>query len=393
MSNQASPLISFENTAIAYQYLSDEQLKKVHFLFSVMNKPWLVKIGSQATLLGLSIKLPINGIIRNTIYNQFCGGEELDETSNVILQLAENKMDVLLNYSVEGLEDEKSFKNTYKEAIKGIEFASIYKNIRAICLKFTGYGRIALFEKIQAGQPLNIDEQKQMETAKKYIDDLCKMAHFKKVQIYVDAEESWFQDTIDQWADEMMEKYNKETAIVFNTYQLYRHDKLDYLKKSYQKATDKGYILGAKLVRGAYVEKENNYAAKNGKKSPINPNKEATDKAFNEALTFCIDHIDHISVCCATHNEKSCLLAVEMLSAKPNYPTDHFCFSQLYGMGDYISYNLSHKRYKVAKYLPYGPVKDVIPYLIRRAQENTSVEGQTSRELMLLNQEIKRRGL
>ena len=393
MPNEPNPPISFDNTEIAYQTLSNAQLKHAHFLFSMMNKPWLVKYGSRATLFGLRIKLPILELVKVTIYDQFCGGEELEDASQVVVQCSKNNLDVLLNYSVEGLEDERSFLLTFREAVKSIGFASNYNNVRAICLKFTGYGRIALFEKIQAGLQLTEKEEKEKDTAKKYIEDICKLAHYNKVQIYVDAEESWFQDTIDAWADEMMERFNKEEAIIFNTFQLYRHDKLEYVKKSIQRAKEKGYILGAKIVRGAYVEKENQHARETGVKTPIHLTKADTDKDFNEALRLCIESLDHVSLCCATHNEESCLLAVDLLSKRGNYPEKHFCFSQLYGMGDYISNNLSNKNFKVAKYLPYGPVKDVIPYLIRRAQENTSVEGQTSRELILIKKEMARRGI
>lgn len=385
--------ISFDNTEIAYKNLTNSDLRRTHWLFSIMNQPWMVKIGSKATLLGLQLHLPIKGLIKSTIYKQFCGGETIEQATAVVEALAQNKLEVLLNYSVEGLEDEKSFFETYQQALQSIEFASKHKNIRAICLKFTGYGRIALFEKIQAGHTLNEQEEKEVATAKKYIDEICEKANEKNVQIYVDAEESWFQDTIDAWVDEMMEKYNKKSAIIFNTFQLYRNDKLAFVQKSIERAKEKGYFLGAKLVRGAYVEKENNYAQAHGIKSPIHINKQATDQDFDAALKTCIDHIDIVSICCATHNEASCLKAVQWLSELNAFKKEHFCFSQLYGMGEYISNNLANQHFTVAKYLPYGPVKDVIPYLIRRAQENTSVEGQTSRELMLLKKEVSRRKL
>lgn len=385
--------ISFDNTEIAYKNLSNSDLQRTHWLFSIMNQPWMVKMGSKATLIGLQLHLPIKGLIKSTIYRQFCGGETLDQATPVVQELAKNQLEVLLNYSVEGLEDEKSFYETYQQALQSIEFASKHKNIRAICLKFTGYGRIELFEKIQAGKALNEQEQKEVQTAKKYIDEICEKANAKNVQIYVDAEESWFQDTIDAWVDEMMEKYNKESAIIFNTFQLYRNDKLEFVKKSIARAKERGYFLGAKLVRGAYVEKENKYAQEHGIPSPIHTNKKATDQDFNEALKTCIDNISIVSICCATHNEESCLKAVQWISELASFKKEHFCFSQLYGMGDYISNNLADQQYTVAKYLPYGPVKDVIPYLIRRAQENTSVEGQTSRELMLIKKEVSRRKL
>ncbi|MBP7477648.1 MAG: proline dehydrogenase family protein [Chitinophagales bacterium] len=384
--------ISFDNTEIAFKSKSDAELRRTHLLFTAMNFNWLVKVGSALTLKALEWNLPVVWAARKTIYQQFCGGETIDRASDVIHALAKNGIETLLNYSVEGLENEEAFKTTYDHTIYAIRFASKNKSVRAICIKFTGYASIDLFEKMQRGDLLTAKEETEKRRAKEYIEGICKEANICQVQLYIDAEESWIQDPIDNWVDEMMEKYNKSKAIIFNTFQLYRIDKLQYLKDSIELAKTKGYILGAKLVRGAYVEKENKYAKDHQIPSFIHVSKQNCDDDYNNSLRLCFENIAHVSICCATHNELSNKLAAELImkmGIEKAHP--HICFSQLYGMGEHISYNLSNAGYTVAKYLPYGPVKDVIPYLIRRAQENTSVEGQTSRELMLIKKEVSRR--
>lgn len=390
--NNSIQEISFDNTEIAFKSKSDSELQRMHLLFAAMNKNWLVKIGSTLTLKALEWKLPVVWAARKTIYQQFCGGETIDKATEVIQSLEKNGIETLLNYSVEGLENEEAFKTTFEHTMYAIRFASKNKSVRAICIKFTGYASINLFEKMQRGDILSAGEETEKRKAKEYIEAICREANNCGVQLYIDAEESWIQDPIDTWVDEMMEKYNKEKAIIFNTFQLYRIDKLKYLMDSIELAKKKGYILGAKIVRGAYVEKENKYAEEHQISSYIHVNKKNCDNDYNESLRMCFENINHVSICCATHNELSNKLAAELImkmGIDKSHP--HICFSQLYGMGEHISYNLSNAGYKVAKYLPYGPVKDVIPYLIRRAQENTSVEGQTSRELMLIKKEILRR--
>lgn len=388
-------VISFDNTEIAYKTKSNIELKQSYYLYKLMSYSTLVNIGNSVIQLLISIRFPgINTIVKKTIFKQFCGGESLDETGELIDNLKQSNIEVLLNYSVEGLDDSESYKATYEKSLEMIRFAKLNTTIRAVCVKFTGYASIDLWTKIQAKTPLNSNEEQEYLQAKAYVDHLCLQAVEANVQLYVDAEESWFQDAIDQLVDEMMEKYNREEAYVFNTYQFYRNDKLDYLKTSHKLATEKGYILGAKIVRGAYVEKENAYAEKNGLSSPINETKELSDKEFNEALIYCIDHIEHISLCCASHNEYSNQLLVSQMQ-KNNLAMNHkhICSSQLQGMSDNITYNLNQLGINTAKYVPFGPIREVVPYLIRRAQENTSVAGQTSRELLLIEKEMKRRNL
>ena len=386
--------ISFENTEVAYASLSDKELKKAYWLFRMMSIPWLVNIGNSMITLCLKLNLPIQGIIKNTVFSHFCGGESLDESISLISRLKQNNIEVLLNYSVEGLEDAKGYQDTYEKTLNAIHFAKENPSVRAICVKFTGYAHTDIWIKLQQNKELSATERHEYLQAKSYIDKLCSEAAACDVHLYIDAEESWFQSSIDTLVDEMMEKYNQEDAYIFNTYQLYRNDKLDDFKKAHQRAIEKGYILGAKIVRGAYVEKETRYYQALGAKSPINDTKEASDKEFNDAVRYAVEHIANISLCCASHNEASNKLYYKLLTQNNTALNHkHVNSSQLLGMSDNITYNLSAMGMNTAKYMPFGPVKEVIPYLIRRAQENTSVEGQTSRELLLLEKELKRRGI
>lgn len=388
------PKTSFENTEIAYGYLSDNELKKAYWLFKLMSIRWLVNLGNSFIDKSLKLNLPIQSVIKNTIFAHFCGGETLEESIPLINRLKKSNIEVLLNYSVEGLEDASGYKDTFENTLNAIHFAKENPSVRAMCVKFTGFAHTDIWVKLQAKQELTQAERQEFLQAKSYIDRLCAEAVDCDVHLYVDAEESWFQDSIDHLVDEMMAKYNKEEAYIFNTYQLYRNDKLEDFQKAHKRSIESGYILGAKIVRGAYVEKENQHYAKAGGKSPINATKEDSDREFNLALGYAVEHIETISLCCASHNEESNQRYYQLLSDK-NIPLNHkhVNASQLLGMSDNITYNLAALGMNTAKYMPFGPVKEVIPYLIRRAQENTSVEGQTSRELLLLEKEMKRRKL
>lgn len=384
--------ISFDNTEVAYRAKSDSALKKSYYLYKAMSYSTLVSLGNIVIEKLIQWNFPIHSLVKSTIFHQFCGGETLDETKRLIDDLKRSNIEVLLNYSVEGLDDAASYRATYHKTLEMIRFSRENPSIRAICIKFTGYASIDLWTKVQAKESLTPEEEQELAQAHSYIDHLCLEAVEADVQLFVDAEESWFQDAIDDLTDAMMQKYNREEAYIFNTYQLYRHDKLENLKQAAQKAKTQGYILGAKIVRGAYVEKENTYADKHRTPSPINATKELSDKEFNAALAFCIEHIEYISLCCASHNEYSNQLLVELLTNN-NIPYNHkhINSSQLLGMSDNITYNLNQIGINTAKYVPFGPIREVIPYLIRRAQENTSVAGQTSRELKLIEKEMRRR--
>lgn len=386
--------LSFDNTEIAFKYRNDKELKRANFLFSSMSSPFLSKTGMKLTQLAMSWNLPVKSMVKKTIFSQFCGGETIEEAARTSDILGQYGVDVALDYSVEGKEEEADFDAALPEFIRAIEYAATQKNIPFIPIKVTGFARFSLLEKIHAGETLNAQEQAEWARVEERINKICGTASRCKSMILIDAEESWIQQPVDDLADAMMAKYNKGVIVVFNTFQMYRHDRLIYMKKSHEEAKKGGYILGAKLVRGAYMEKERRRAEEKGYPSPIQPDKASTDRDYDEAVAYCLNHLEEIAVFIGTHNEASCLIANEIMMRKGLASTnDHVFFSQLYGMSDNITFNLAHAGYHVSKYLPYGPVKDVIPYLMRRAQENTSVAGQTGRELGLIKKEMKRRGI
>jgi proline dehydrogenase len=386
--------LSFTNTQIAYDHYSNSQLKKAYGVYKLIGNKFLTSIGTTLTQLAFAFHVPIKPFVKFLIFDQFCGGETLKESTIKINTLAERKVGVNLNYGVEIKNSESDFENTLSKTKEAIAFAGKHKNVQVISCKVSGIGYFSILEKKQAGETLSKDEQQSFAKMVKRMDTICAYASQHEVAIYWDAEESWVQDEIDILVDEFMAKYNKEKAIIFNTYQLYRKDKLVHLKDAFELANKNAYYLGAKLVRGAYIEKENEWALENNKETVIHSNKKAVDKDFNDSLKFCLENIEKISVCIASHNEESNLLAAQLmknLGLASNHP--HVSFSQLYGMGDFITFNLAKQDYNAVKYMPFGPVKEVIPYLIRRAQENSSVDGQMSRELSMLQKELKRRAL
>ena len=403
--------ISFDNTEIAFAYKSDKDLKPSQWLYKIMAKPWLVSVGTRLAPWSIRMGLPVKGLIRSTISKQFIGGETLEQTIPVAKKLGEYNAEVILDYAVEGKEGEDNYEHACNEFIRVINFASTQPNVPFMSVKVTGMARFALMEKIHtlmnaskedslikrynaALAQLSSEEKSEWQRVVDRTVRICQAASKANVGFLVDAEETWIQDPLDALIMLMMDEYNKTKLVVWNTLQMYRHDRLEFLYKSHEAAKERNFLLGMKLVRGAYMEKERNRAAEKGYPSPIYPNKEATDKGYNDAVRFCIDHIDQIGVMVATHNEYSNMLGVELLQQK-GLPLkhDHVHFSQLFGMSDNITFNLAKAGCHVSKYLPFGPIKDVVPYLMRRAQENTSVGGQTSRELGLVEKEIKRRGL
>ena len=352
----------------------------------------MVKVGTKLTTLALDMGLPIQGLVKNTIFKQFCGGVTEKDCLPVIEMMYSRNLYSILDYSVEGNEKEEEFDAALKKKMNIVEFVSTKKELPFAVFKPTGIGKFDIWQKVSEGEELSEAEQQQWENIKNRVEEMCKLAHEKKVPILVDAEESWIQDAVDEVVENMMEKYNKEEAIIFNTIQCYRWDRLAYLKELHQRAIDKGFKVGAKIVRGAYMEKENARAKKMGYPSPICENKEATDVNFNAVLTYILNNIDDIWLFVGTHNEVSNYLALQLMEEKGLERNDRrIWFSQLYGMSNHISYNLAKLEYNAAKLVPFGPVKEVVPYLIRRAEENTSVQGQTGRELSLLLEEKKRR--
>ena len=387
--------IDFSNTEIAFKNKSDQELKKAYQLFKMMNKSWFVNLGSKLGTLAVKWNLPFSkAIVKNTIFEQFCGGTTLLNSQPTIDKLAKYNVVSLLDYGAEGKTTEEAYNRTMNENIKALEFASTNPSIPVVTTKITGLARFELLEKISEGESLSVEEEKEYSNVLKRIDAICSSASKNNTSIFIDAEETWIQDSIDSITNLMMRRYNKDKVSVFNTFQMYRHDRLAFLKKSYEEANKQGYLLGAKLVRGAYMEKERARAAEMGYDSPINPSKQVTDEQFNQGIRFCVDHYETIALCNATHNLESSALLASLIQDK-NLPKDHphLNFCQLYGMSDNLTFNLAAEGFNVGKYVVYGQVEEVVPYLVRRAQENASVTGDMSRELELYSEEIKRRSI
>ena len=382
----------FNNTQTAFSLKSDNELNRAYFLFKMIANPTLVKVGTSLTNFALNLHLPVKGLIRATVFDHFCGGVNEDDCLKVVDKMFTKNVSSVLDYSVEGKEDEAQFDAALKMTLKTIEFAQEKQAIPFAVFKPTGFGRIDLYEKIGSKETLSEDEKAEWSRVEARFDLVCKTAFEKDVALLIDGEESWMQDAADDLVAQMMQKYNKQKAIVFNTLQLYRWDRMDYLKKLHNQAKAENFHIGMKLVRGAYMEKENKRAEEKGYPTPICANKQATDDNYNDAVNYMMQNLDSMAIFAGTHNEESSYLVMNLMQKNNIEKSDsRIWFGQLYGMSDNISYNLAANEYKVAKYLPFGPVRDVMPYLIRRAQENTSVAGQTSRELNLLKTERERR--
>ena len=384
--------VSFEDTSIAFQHKSNQELLLAYLIFGLTKSPFLVKFLSQVAKLTLSMGLPVKPLIKATVFKQFCGGEKKEEYSKVIAKLGKAAIGTILDYSVEGTKDEVGFEDTKKELLNIIAQSKSNPNIPCTCMKMTAIGPLELLEKITANDVLSNDEQGKWNKIKNRLEVICKASYQADKPIYIDAEESWIQAAIDQLAEEMMSTYNKNKAIVFTTLQLYRWDRMDYFERLIKQARSGSYKLGIKIVRGAYLEKERERARLLGYKSPINSSKSDTDKEYNHAIELFIDNIDVVEICVGTHNEYSCKLLVKFMAENKlanNHP--HIYFSQLYGMSDNISFNLANAGYNISKYLPFGPVESTLPYLARRAEENTAIAGQMSKELETIVKERRRR--
>ncbi|MGB5005790.1 MAG: proline dehydrogenase family protein [Ferruginibacter sp.] len=401
--------ISFENTEYAFAPKTNAGLKQARFLYGIMGKSWLVNAALKITPLAIKWQVPFTKtLIRKTIFKQFVGGETLEETAKVAGKLEKYNVQVILDYGVEGKEGEANFEHARDEFKKVIDYAATQANIPFMSVKVTGFARFSLLEKLDAKmktlpgtlmkrylgavETLSDPEKEEWHNIRFRIQQLCEAGSKKNIGVLIDAEETWIQEPVDALVLLMMDVFNKEKSVIYNTIQLYRHDRLQFLKDSYTAAVERNFIFGIKLVRGAYMEKERNRAAAMNYPSPIQPDKASCDRDFNASVAFCIEHLDKIAVVVASHNEYSNLYTTQLLDEKGlshNHP--HVHFSQLFGMSDNITFNLAHAGFSVSKYLPFGPIKDVIPYLMRRAQENSSVSGQTSRELILINKELQRR--
>ena len=382
----------FNDTQVAFALKTDTELERAYFLFKMIDNEPLVRIGTAVTNFALKAHLPVESLIRVTVFDHFCGGTTEDDCLSVVDKMFTKGVSSVLDYSVEGKEEEEQFDAALQMTLKTIEFAKERKAIPFAVFKPTGLGRFYLYEKIGEKQPLTLEEQNEWNRVVARFDLICNTAHDKDVALLIDAEESWMQDAADELVTDMMRKYNKKKAIVFNTLQLYRWDRLDYLKKLHDQAKVEGFYIGMKIVRGAYMEKENSRAEEMGYPTPICESKEATDINYDATMIYMMDNLDVMSIFAGTHNESSSYKLIEMMESRGISKNDNrIWFGQLYGMSDNISYNLAKYGFNVAKYLPFGPVRDVMPYLIRRAEENTSVAGQTSRELNLLKTERQRR--
>lgn len=385
---------NFENTAIAFELKSDSQLERAYFLFKMIANEPLVRIGTAVTNFAIKAHLPVEGLIRATVFDHFCGGVNEEDCLPIIDKMYEKGVCSILDYSAEGKEVDNQFDFAMEKTLEVLDFVKEKDAIPFAVFKPTGFGRFKLFEMVSAGLELTDDQQAEWNRIVNRYEKVCKKAHDLDVALLIDAEESWMQKAADDLVLKMMRKYNKEKAIVFNTFQMYRWDRMEYIKHVHQLAKEEGFKYGAKVVRGAYMEKENERAQEKGYPTPICKSKKETDENFDAAIQYLMDHLDIFTVFSGTHNEQSCHKLVSLMAEKKLDPNDNSVwFGQLFGMSDHITYNLAAAGYNAVKYVPYGPVRDVMPYLIRRAEENTSVAGQTSRELALLQKERKRRKL
>ena len=387
-------VVNFENTSVAFSHKTDKELRKSHLLFSTMNKNMVVKLGSIFIKGVLTLKLPVKQLIRNNLFNHFCGGVSIEDCEKTIQMLGNYHIGAILDYAVEGEKTEEGFDHTAAEIIKTIKRAKDDEKIPFCVFKPTGMASIDLLEKIQSGKKLDDREADLYERTRERWDRVCGIAYENNVKMFIDSEDSYIQDPVDDLVNSMMKKYNREKAMVSNTYQLYRVGMLDRMRKALELAKEGGYFMGAKLVRGAYMEKERERAEEMGYPDPILPDKKSTDESYDNAVRFCIENIDRISVCSGSHNEQSNYLLVELMAEHHVAVNDErVYFAQLFGMSDHISFNLAKAGYNVVKYVPYGPVEAVVPYLLRRAEENTAIAGQSSREFLLIKKEITRRRL
>ena len=382
----------FDNTETAFQLKSDSQLERAYFLFKMIANEPLVRIGTAVTKFALNVHLPVEGLIRSTVFDHFCGGVNEVDCMPVVDKLYEVGVSSVLDYSVEGKEGEEQLDATLKKILELTDFAETKKAMPFSVFKPTGLGRFELYQKVTEKTELSEEEKLEWNNVINRFEAASKAAYNANVTLLIDAEETWMQEAADRLCEQMMMKYNKERAVIFNTLQCYRWDRLDYLKEVHKKAKEGGYKIGYKIVRGAYLEKENERAEEKGYPTPMHKSKQATDDCFNEIMRYMLDNLDTIEIFIGTHNEESNYLAMGMMTEKNISVNDpRVWFGQLYGMSDHITFNMATLGYNIAKYIPFGPVKDVMPYLIRRAEENTSVAGQTSRELSLLKKEKERR--
>jgi len=385
-------MISFDNTEVAFRYKNNAGMRRAYLLFRMISNPTLVSLAKKLTYFALNLHIPVGWAIKPTLYRHFVGGESIEECSETIKLLANYNVKTILDYSVEGGKDPITMDRTLAETLRSVVHAGHNPDIPFSVFKPTAFASMEVLTRAAKNEISDENTQEGIRRFRESVENLCKTAHESGIPIMIDAEDSWYQTFVDEVVTAMMEKYNKEKAIVFNTLQMYRTDRIEFLKDSLKKAEEGKYFLGIKFVRGAYMEKERKRASEMGYPSPIHPDKPSTDAAYNEALRISVENLDRMVIFNGTHNEDSNHLLVELMKEKQLVNNDHrIWFSQLYGMSDHISFNLADQGYNVAKYVPYGPVRNILPYLLRRAEENTSIAGQTGRELSLILKERIRR--
>jgi proline dehydrogenase len=384
--------IPFNDTEVAFKAKSDRDLYQAYLLFKLVGSSRFVSLSSSALNVLIKTPLPFDPLVKATLFRQFCGGENAKECTTTINRLGALGVGTILDYSIEGAQEETVFDSTEKELLSTLTLASQSKHIPFSVFKITGLARFSLLEKIQSGSSLDSSESSEWARAQERVRRIIKRASELKVKVLIDAEESWIQDPLDELVENLMAEFNQKEAIVYHTLQMYRVDRISYLERLIEEARKKHFILGVKLVRGAYMEKERQRAADLGLPSPILPSKQATDQAYDDSLVLSMENFSHVAICAGTHNEHSTQLLVDLMEKKGISPnTQQIHFAQLLGMSDHLTFNLAAAGYQAAKYVPYGPVRSLTPYLIRRAQENTSISGQTPRELELISKELQRR--
>lgn len=384
--------IDFEDTKTAFGIKSDRDLRRAYFLFKLISYPTLVKIGNPIIQVCSALRVPIGWIVKPTAFKHFVGGETLQACQPTVEKLKRAHVFSILDYSVEGKKTDKAINAALQETLRAVRHAGNNPDIPFAVFKPTAFGNCRALEILSGASVPDREVIQEGDKFRSRIDQLCKNAFENDVPIMIDAEDTFYQNFIDQVVMDMMRKYNYKRAIVFNTYQMYRHDRIGVLEADIQTAREEHFYLGAKFVRGAYMERERERARRLRYEDPIQPDRESTDRDYNLALKISMDNLDVVSIFNGTHNEYSSMYLTELMQERHIKPADNrIWFSQLYGMSEHISFNLAAAGYNVAKYVPYGPVRFVLPYLMRRVEENTSVKGQTSRELSLIKKERQRR--
>ena len=385
-------MVNLNNNTNAFNDKSNTDLNRAWLLFLTISNPTISKILTNLLQIAISLKLPINYLVKISIFKQFCGGETITESKKTIDKLWKSKIGSILDYSAEGKQNDSDFKSVYDQGIKILNESENKNYIPFVVFKLTGLINFEILEKKNKNILLDQSEEKTYNIFLKRLEQICDKAKEINTPVFIDAEESWIQNAVDEIVLNLMKKYNHENVLIFNTIQMYRNDRVDYLNKIIDIGNKEKFKIGLKIVRGAYHEKEIDRAKKYNYNIPVHLKKEDTDKDFNKALEICVQNIDRISICSGTHNIKSSEYLIKLMKENGIKSNDKRIYSsQLLGMSDNISYNLAKANYNVCKYVPYGPIKEVIPYLIRRAEENRSISGQMSRELSNIIKEKKRR--